>query len=419
MKLGSKQRGFTLVELLVVIAIIAILVAILLPVLNKARESARQTQCLSNQRTLAMAIMLFVQNNGETMPSASQWMTGLGLDAKVYNCPDAPKTANGGTPNNFGYSSVMFTGTIAGTTGLPMNSVIETNGGPVQDPASILLTADYSAGSVDTVGYNQTTGVVIPANGAFYNILCEDKNLDPRHSKGVVASYLDGHVSYCSPIAQQGIPPVPPCTATSGFADYNQPTTPLLDYAYWVFPTTITSFPVAPISPTPSSTPYYWNNGGTPTFTATGAVPNTSFVTNGSFTYPNGALVSFNGAVPSFYWWGTANAVNQTFSITFSASQMSAIQVSYGFNTASAPTIDTLQYSVDGTHYSTVSGVAMPSTTTYTDQRITVDLTELTAINNQPSVTLRWLSSTNTALNCAVDGVMITGTYLEPLLPAP
>jgi prepilin-type N-terminal cleavage/methylation domain-containing protein len=44
------RRGFTLIELLVVIAIIAILAAILFPVFAKAREKARQTSCLSNEK---------------------------------------------------------------------------------------------------------------------------------------------------------------------------------------------------------------------------------------------------------------------------------------------------------------------------------------------------------------------------------
>jgi len=51
--------GFTLVEIIVVIAIIALLIAILLPSLSKAREQSRRLVCLSNQRQLVTAWSMY------------------------------------------------------------------------------------------------------------------------------------------------------------------------------------------------------------------------------------------------------------------------------------------------------------------------------------------------------------------------
>ena len=69
---SSKGRAaFTLIELLVVIAIIAILAAILFPVFAQAREKARQTSCLSNEKQISLALMQYLQDYEETMPPAS------------------------------------------------------------------------------------------------------------------------------------------------------------------------------------------------------------------------------------------------------------------------------------------------------------------------------------------------------------
>src|SRR4029077_20935497 len=71
-----ESRGFTLVELLVVIGIIAVLIGILLPALGRARDHANTIRCLATMRNLGQLVVLYAAENKGSVPYSFYTITG-------------------------------------------------------------------------------------------------------------------------------------------------------------------------------------------------------------------------------------------------------------------------------------------------------------------------------------------------------
>jgi prepilin-type N-terminal cleavage/methylation domain-containing protein/prepilin-type processing-associated H-X9-DG protein len=259
-----QPRAFTLIELLVVIAIIAILAAILFPVFAKAREKARQTSCLSNEKQIMLGTMQYSQDYDEINPyvygqaGSSNWMQLIYPYVKntgIFKCPSDSysrgtneKDANGnnlpGAPIPVSYSEVLIWGDWGGTFSFS-NSTLAS----ITSPSSTIAIAErwngyhmYDPGWAADVACTPDDG-----HGEFTPSNATGLFSAAAHTGGSNYGFADGHAKWLmfdQTMKQQGSEPVyndPRYTGINGWIVANEQCygslasaqTGTKDAAYW------------------------------------------------------------------------------------------------------------------------------------------------------------------------------------------
>ena len=191
-----RKKGFTLIELLVVIAIIAILAAILFPVFARAREKARQSNCLSNIKQMMTGVLMYAQDYDETMPR-------LNVGCGDYTMPGGGINSSGIMPWNLGMLPYLKNIQIMNCPSVSL----AWDGGKLDD------SSDHDCDAI-SYGYNENCSGVANAKFNFVSETCcladkgdttiyfldsggstngrPDIALD-RHNEGANIGFADGH----------------------------------------------------------------------------------------------------------------------------------------------------------------------------------------------------------------------------------
>ena len=206
------RRGFTLVEILVVLAIVSLLAALLMAAFSRAREQGRRTTCTSNLKQIGLAMQLYTDDNSYAMPptmavnAAKQMVTWADLllsyvkTEQIYVCPTDPmqKTTFSQFAISYGYNQDI--GEVVDPTLVTNNLRKPVSEYQIIKPAATVLVTD--AGTTSTPGLSPLQWPVIEGgtfqiSDAFTHDTKGNGFLPAphaRHSGQTNVLWADGHV---------------------------------------------------------------------------------------------------------------------------------------------------------------------------------------------------------------------------------
>ena len=228
----NMKRGFTLIELMVVVAIIGIIISILLPVISAARESGRSTYCSNNLRQLYIANDLYSIDNGSYVAAAPEFYKNkkrwhgerssknepfdgskgplvpyLGVSKKVRQCPSFHGFRSGDDSNAFEASTggYGYNGVGVGSRAyiLGLNSRGFENGmlpAAIKEPDQTIMFADAAlAQPYGNPDYLIEYSFAEPCYSVDWKGRETSHKLNPsihfRHRKKANVVWCDGHIS--------------------------------------------------------------------------------------------------------------------------------------------------------------------------------------------------------------------------------
>jgi prepilin-type processing-associated H-X9-DG protein len=194
--MNKRRRGFTWVELLVILAMVSFLAAVLSPIFIRRFHNSKRTACQANVRAIALAIKMYLKDSVEHFPTVRSSNTAYGWagslqpylkDVQILQCPsDTTWPDAGDGPKSRNYTDYFYNSNLSGRNESAVGAI-----------ASTIILGDAKPGDARRESNGGTNRLrrsddiqrIVDRNGAAVGAAM-------RHLDGANYSFADGHVKW-------------------------------------------------------------------------------------------------------------------------------------------------------------------------------------------------------------------------------